>query len=375
MGTISTFKKQDGSVSYTARVRIMRAGVQVHNEVGTFARKEAAKVWMKKRETELSVPGALEDSKLPDPTLGEIITRYLDEMMAKVGRTKGFTLKAIAKSGLGRIPASKIGSVQITEYAMDRLKQGAKPPTIKNDLVLLAGVFAVAAPAWGYRLSKQALDDAKAVASRLGYSTRALERTRRPTLDELDRLMTLFADDVRRRAWVVPMGKIVPFALFSTRRQDEISRILWSDVDEAGQRVLVREMKHPRIKATNHVWCHLPDEAWAILQSMPRVSDRIFPFGSIAISAQFTRACQWLEIEDLHFHDLRHEGISRLFEMDTPLPRVAAVSGHKDWNSMRRYTHMNGTGDKYADWPWLEKAIAQKVVMPRKKAPTGEGRG
>jgi len=76
-------------------------------------------------------------------------------------------------------------------------------------------------------------------------------------------------------------------------------------------------------------------------------------WATTTISAAFTRACQFLEIDDLHFHDLRHEGISRLFEMGKTIPQVAAVSGHRTWNSLKRYTHLRQAGDKYAGWKWL----------------------
>jgi integrase len=42
----------------------------------------------------------------------------------------------------------------------------------------------------------------------------------------------------------------------------------------------------------------------------------------------------------LRFHDLRHEAISRLFEMDWDIPEVAAVSGHRDWGQLKRYTNL-----------------------------------
>ena len=83
---------------------------------------------------------------------------------------------------------------------------------------------------------------------------------------------------------------------------------------------------------------------------MPRNSERIFPFTTDAISANFTRACRLLGIEDLHFHDLRHEGISRLFEMGWTIPQVASVSGHRSWQSLKRYTHLSQRGDKWAGW-------------------------
>lgn len=79
-----------------------------------------------------------------------------------------------------------------------------------------------------------------------------------------------------------------------------------------------------------------------------------FPANGDAISAAFTRACKMLGIKDLHFHDLRHEGISRLFEMAQTIPQVASVSGHRSWQSLKRYTHMEEVGDKWANWKWLD---------------------
>ena len=68
--------------------------------------------------------------------------------------------------------------------------------------------------------------------------------------------------------------------------------------------------------------------------------DRIFPFNHRSISSRFTRSCQELDIQDLHFHDLRHEGTSRLFEAGFQIQQVALVTGHKDWKMLRRYTHI-----------------------------------
>ena len=58
------------------------------------------------------------------------------------------------------------------------------------------------------------------------------------------------------------------------------------------------------------------------------------------MSAAFTRACDKLKIEDLHFHDLRHEGTSRLFEAGLPIEKVALVTGHKDWRQLQRYANL-----------------------------------
>ena len=162
--------------------------------------------------------------------------------------------------------------------------------------------------------------------------------------------MEHFVQVESRRSGVLPMTKIVPFAILSTRRQEEIVTIRWRDFDQ--DRILIRDMKHPGQKFGNDVWVDLPSEAVAYINSMPKIDERIFPYSTDAVSAAFTRACKVLGIEDLHFHDLRHDGVSRLFEMGRTIPQAASVSGHRSWQNLKRYTHLRQTGDKYANWKW-----------------------
>jgi integrase len=44
-------------------------------------------------------------------------------------------------------------------------------------------------------------------------------------------------------------------------------------------------------------------------------------------------------IRDLRFHDLRHEAISRFFELGLSIPEVSLISGHRDARMLFRYTH------------------------------------
>jgi integrase len=229
----------------------------------------------------------------------------------------------------------------------------------------------VARPAWGYQLDKQVIDDARTVAARLGKISRSKQRTRRPTLAELDALMAYFS---RRATQSQPMGLLTLFALFSTRRQAEITRLAAPDLDEANSEIWVRDMKHPGEKEGNDVLTLLPPEALAIIRILRRLprspskasDNRLLPYNETTISRNFTDACHFLEIEDLHFHDLRHDGISRLFEMGWHIPRVAMVSGHRTWTSLKRYTHLRQVGDKYAGWPWMDKlGITAELALMR----------
>lgn len=360
MGTITQRKNKKGGIKYTAQIRIKRASVVVYQESQSFDRKQMAQAWLKRRESELAVPGALERATHQGATVAQMIDRYLIEyeIQRPLGKTKRATLTAITKTWLGDIADTKLTSQSIVEYAQWRMTKeggGIQAQTVGNDLAHLGAVLSVAKPAWGYAIDPHAMPDARKVLRKLGMVTRSKERDRRPTLDELDKVLKHYLEmQARRQAWI-DMPKVIAFAIFSTRRQEEITRILWSDLDETRQAVLVRDMKNPGQKIGNNVWCHLPDEAWQIIQRMPKVAKEIFPYNSRSISASFTRACHMLAIEDLHFHDLRHDGVSRLFEMDWDIPRVSSVSGHRDWNSLRRYTHLRGRSDPYSGWEWLSK--------------------
>lgn len=354
MGSITTRTRKDGTVVFFAQVTIGAGSKATHREGRTFERRPAAAAWIAKREKELRAPGGLEAATTVDPPLGDVIERYTKTSLREIGRTKAQVLRSILGYHIATLPCSKITSADIVAFA-EELSQGRKPQTVANYLSHLGAIFAIARPAWGYPLDRQAMKDAFAVTKRLGTTRKSAQRERRPTLGELDSLMEHFGEVARRRPSSVPMQRVIAFALFSTRRLEEITRIRWADLDEAGSRILVRDMKNPGEKLGNNVWCDLPPPALAIVQAMPRVSEAIFPFSTDAITAAFTRACKFLGIEDLHFHDLRHEGVSRLFETGLSIPHVAAVSGHRSWTSLRRYTHLRQAGDKYAGWPWLAR--------------------
>jgi integrase len=351
MGTIVPRKRKDGTTAHLAQLLIKRGGAIVHREARTFDCKQAAAAWLEKREKELIKPGALDRLRLPDPTLAAVIDRYTSESK-KIGRTKAQVLRAIKAYDIANKACSEITSADLVAFA-NQLVIKVTPQTVGNYLSHLAAVFAVAKPAWSYPLDQTAIKDAFVVAKRLGISSKSRERDRRPTLEELDKIMEYFGERLARRPSSIPMQKIIGFAIFSTRRLEEITRILWKDLDLDGSRVLVRDMKNPGEKIGNDIWCDLPSEALQIIVSMPKRSEEIFPYSGDSIGTNFTRSCQFLEIIDLHLHDLRHEGVSRLFEIGRNIPQVAAVSGHRSWSSLKRYTHLRQTGDKYAEWKWL----------------------
>ncbi len=366
MATIVERKRKNGSTGYLAQ--ITRRGY-MKPESRTFDTAKAAKRWADKREDEIDqdIAAGLKVQKRTSKrrTLGDAIDRYIKEDRRGMGATKTQVLRTIRDEyDIAKMPCDQIRSNDISKFANElwqrpRVNSAA---TVNNYLQHLSGVFSVANALWGFALDEIEMKRAMKALGQVGTRGKAKERDRRPTLAEVDKLMAHFRNSGAHDPRAVPMDIITAFAIFSTRRQGEICRIKWADYEpDEGlneTRVLVRDMKHPGDKEGNDTWCTLPDPCRDIIDAWSRRnhdSDRIFPFHSDTVSRRFTDACKFLGIEDLHFHDLRHEGTSRLFEMDWNIPRVANATGHRSWNSLKRYEHIRAKGDIYEDWSWLVK--------------------
>lgn len=281
-------------------------------------------------------------------TIGDLIKLHMDDM-AEVGkpaqRSKEAALLRLQDDrDIGQLQASHLTREKVIEFGRRRAKEGAGPATLSIDLSFIGTVLEHASAIYGYTVPTEPLRLGRTALLRLGLVGKATERDRRPTEDELKRLLAYFRFRPRQ---VIPMDRIVKFAIANLMRQEEITRILCDDLDRAASTILIRQRKHPREKATNDQVVPLIsdtgfDAIALIEEQMEWLSPQgaIFPYCPRSIGAAFRRGCMELQIHDLHFHDLRHEGISRLFEADWDIAQVAAVSGHRDWKMLQRYTHL-----------------------------------
>jgi hypothetical protein len=173
-----------------------------------------------------------------------MIAQYLEEYekIRPLGKTKNATLKAIKNTWLGELDDSALTSQKLEKFApwwMSKEGGGVQAQTISSGLSHVRAVQSLARPAWGYEVEPLAMPDARKVLRKLGMVSKSKERNRGPTLEELDKLMKHFFD----RPDSIHMRKMIAFAIVSTRRQEEITRIRWEGFDESHQAVLVRDMK------------------------------------------------------------------------------------------------------------------------------------
>lgn len=349
----------DGSKAYLVQITRRKVGV---SESRQFDKRKTAETWAKNREREIDEDIAagrqVKTRKEKRATLGDAIDAYIAGSRRKMGKTKAQVLQTIRTGyAIGKMACDGITSKDIVQFAEELHQRPglSSPSTVMNYLSHLSSVFTHARVLYGFQLDPQAMKDAMVSLKHHGTVAKSDSRNRRPTLDELNRLMEHFAAASAYNPRSLPMHKVVSFALFSTRRQAEVCRITWSDYDSAAQRVMVRKMKNPGDKGGLDTIVGLPAPCCAIIATMPKKEDRIFPYNEDTISRRFTNACKALEINDLHFHDLRHEGASRLGEMGWSTFQIMSVTGHRSIASLDRYTHVRQIGDKYAGWEWIAK--------------------
>lgn len=312
------------------RVLIRKAGRKPISQ--TFPTKAIAQRWMTRTEAELSDNKYVAHTEVLFSTL---VKQYFDEFdtVKPFGTSKTSTLN-ILNAGLGEYHLHELTEPVLLDYLMGVAERGAGPATVQQYTIYLRGLLKTAVTDWKMTYNLTTLDTVCNRLRRMGLVGSSVRRERRPTADELNRI----CDYLKNRARTsIPADVIVRFAVASAMRLAEITRLRWDDLDVKKKTIVVRSRKHPSMKSVNHQTVPLLGEAFDIVNAQPRTAPFVFPYNHESVSAAFERACDALGIEDLRFHDLRHEGVSRLFEMGYSAMEVMLVSGHRDVNSLRRY--------------------------------------
>lgn len=325
---------------YTAEVRLRRGKVIVHSEGKTFMHRAAAEKWAKAREVALENPSELARSQFGEATLKSLIRWYIDDFreLSKWQRTKQSQLEFLEKHPIGTRNALGLTSAALVDHIRARRMRGAGPATASNDLTWIGVVLRAAKSIKQLPVRPEIVDEARDACRELRLIGKSRRRDRRPTPDELTKLDAYFSRRDRRSE--MPMRDIMWFAIHSARRQAEICRLEVADNDEKTRTGLVRNAKHPTSKEGNDRRFKYTAEAWEIVARQPDGNALIFPYDSRSVGAAFTRACKILGIKGLRFHDLRHEGTSRLFERGYQIHEVAQFTLHDSWNELKRYTNL-----------------------------------
>lgn len=344
------------------RAQVRRKGHP--NQTAYFKTKQEAQRWARKVEHELD-----ERKRTPrglSVTIADMVDAYV-EHTARMGRSKRWGMDKI-RAELGHLRLEELDRQAVQNYIAKREKEGAGPTTLQYDfsylgtLLKYGGALVDADEAAG--MARLRLESVRSSFRHSGRLRKSRERTRRPTQEELEKIAGWFA---RRHFSAIEMFDITLLAICTCLRRGEIVSLRWEDFDPETRTIIVRDRKHPMMKQGNDdrlplltgvvKWRGEDVDPVAIIhraRSAYLKQGRIYPYSPYTIGHAFAAAARACKIQDLHFHDLRHDGVSRLFEAGFDIPEVALVSGHRTWKNLARYTHLRAED--------LQKKLEPKVT-------------
>ena len=281
----------------------------------TFRTKESATKWAREEETKIDDGFLVLKNKCKKYSLRQLINRYINEILPKkrAGFNETIILKAFMREGFVNKPVSHITSEYFAKYRDKRL-QKVKPATLLRELCVVQHLYSIANKEWGFNIPNPIKSIQKPKLNN--------RRERRLTEYEYNFL-------VKGNYPQQTLRHIIEVAIETAMRRGEILNIKPEHIK--GQTLLIPKTKngHPRT-------IPLTKRALYILEN----TQLPFPMSANAVRLAWDRLKKKANIKDLHFHDMRHEAISRFFEKGLSIPEVALISGHKDVRMLFRYTHL-----------------------------------
>lgn len=308
--------------SWNAQVRI--AGWRSFTK--SFKSKADALRWVQKLEHQLK------NTTLPVINVGDILLRDLLQIYAKEvsAHLKGSEIETYKLNLYSKHPIAENKLVNLTkrhfEHLRDQRLKEVKSGTVHADLMMFRRVFKTAIHKWGYGLPSNPIEH-------LQLPSPHKSRKRRLMSHEKDRL--LIASSSQRNIYIAP---IIEFAIETGMRRSEILKLRWCDLDLENGFASLYDTKNGEDRRVP-----LTRRCVEVLRTVPQDHEKVFPISANCLRLAWVRALNKAEITDLRFHDLRHEAVSRFFEMGMSVPEVALISGHKDVRQLFRYTHLNPT--------------------------------
>jgi integrase len=244
------------------------------------------------------------------PIMREALIRYRDEVVVHK-RSKEMESKLIGyilSEGFVNYGINLVDRSLIASYR-DRALRSLKSSSVNRRLAIISHFFTICKKEWGYDVSNPVLS--------IRRPTNPEPRERRFSSEELDKIFTCNRTNPH-------MKFIVRLALETGMRRSEIANIKPENVKGNTLKITVAKVKPRTIPLT-------PKAVQLLKDNLP------IRMSSNAIHLSWVRITKKHEIEDARFHDLRHEALSRMFEVKSlNVPEVQLISGHLEPRTLMR---------------------------------------
>jgi len=303
------------------QARVQRKGFS--EKCKTFNNRNDAVAWGRMIESEMDRGIYLNRTAAESTTLSELLTRYLNEITPKKkgAPSERYRINKWLKTDLAKRYISTLKTSDFAEWRDTRIKEKAASNTIRLELAVISNLFNVAKSEWGFESLSNPTQCIRTPKLPSG-------RTRRVSDQEIKMLIK------NTESYELPF--IIKIALESGMRRGEIAGLEWRNIDLTKRTALLPHTKNGEARTIPLSTCCVE-----VFKSIPRnINGHVFNITENAISRAFLRVRNRCGLDDLHFHDLRHEAVTRFFEMGLNVMEVSSISGHKTLQMLKRYTHL-----------------------------------
>lgn len=316
------------------QLRVRRKGVpEQYITFDTFEAAEQARLHI---EAQLSVSVVRDYAIATKTTLRDLLERYLEEV---VPSHKGASIERTRIRRLLRDEAfvdkklAALTTEDLQDFITDRLTEVA-PATVDRELDMISQTLNYADDVWKIAPVESPFKGLR----RPKYFN---ERDRRLAPSEEAALLDAARAD--ENPYVEPA---IVLALETAMRRSELLGLTAADIHFEARYAFLRETKNGRSRKVPLSTRALQViRALLALQNLTADDDSdtlLLPLTPNALKkAFFERVIPKSKVVDFHFHDLRHEAISRFAESQRfGLLELQSISGHRDLRMLQRYTHL-----------------------------------
>jgi integrase len=303
-------------------VQIRKRGYPTQTK--TFTKEADARRWATIIESEMERGVFVSRTEAEATLIKDVLKRYAEEVLPT--KRSEQSDKSRIKTLMGAFGDYRLASLTSTQVAKfrDQRLEIVGPQSVIHEINLLNRVLKTATMDWGIALP------GGIPTAQVRKPAKPRGRDRRVTEAEITKILEATESQELRT--------VVTLAVETGMRRSELASLTWDEID------LKKQTAHlPKTKTDVPRTVPLSKRAVAALKELgTKDTGRTFTLQAESMSQAFERACEphRANISGVRFHDLRHEATSRLFEKGLNVMEVAAITGHKTLDMLKRYTHL-----------------------------------
>lgn len=315
----------------------------------TFDTRADAGTWARDVENQMDRGVFRSMAEAEKTTLHEALDRYFRE----IGSRKSHPYQEQQRANhwqrhpLAQRYLTTLRGVDFAKYRDDRLALGRAENTVRLELQLVSHLFEICRKEWGMEGLMNPLKNIRKPSG-------SIERDRRLRPGEFEVLLAELR--MSNNPWVAPAFEL---AIETSLRQGMLFKLERAWLDSTGRVFHIPSIHRGNGNKVVPPFLPLSTRAAAIVGALPRtIGGKLFGCTQNAAVVVWKRAVisarqrhkgealargeKPIEgfLENLRWHDLRHEAASRLFEKGLHPLEVSSITGHKSLTMLRRYTHL-----------------------------------